>query len=58
MTASDPFNHSKYVFYKYAGAAGVFDGDGNLILYAEREGINKMGKSIHVYTNKYEPESC
>ncbi len=47
---ADPFNHSEYVFYKYAGAVGVFDGDGNSIMYAEK---NKLGKPIHVYTSKY-----
>ncbi len=52
----DPFDHSKYVFYKYAGAVEVSDGYGNSILYAVREGINKLGKPIHVYTNKYRTE--
>jgi len=50
---TDPFGHNEYVFYKYAGAARVFDGNGNSILYAEREGGNKLGKPIHVYTSKY-----
>ncbi|WP_202318750.1 hypothetical protein [Archaeoglobus neptunius] len=50
---ADPFNHSEYIFYKYAGAVGVFDGDGNSIMYAEREGVSKIGKPIHVYTSKY-----
>ena len=49
----DPFNRSEYVFYKYAGAVEVFDCNGNSVLYAEREGANKLGKPIHVHTNKY-----
>jgi len=49
----DPFDRSEYVFLKYAGAVEVFDGNGNSVLYAEREGVNKIGKPIHVYTSKY-----
>ncbi len=56
MTASGPFNHSEYIFYRYAGAVGVFDGDGNPVLYAEREGTNKDGKAIHVYTSRHRTE--
>jgi hypothetical protein len=49
----NPFNHSEYIFCKYAGAVEVFDGNGNSVLYAEREGAKKIGKPIHVYTSKY-----
>ncbi len=52
----DPFDHSVYVFYKYAGAVEVFDFNGNSLLYAEREGANKLGKPIHVYANKHRTE--
>ena len=56
MTVNDPFNHNEYVFHRYAGAVGVLDGDGNPVLYAEREGTNKMGKPIHVYTSRHRTE--
>ena len=56
MIVNDPFNHSEYVFHRCAGAVEVFDGDGNPVLYAEREGMNKMGKPIHVYTSRHRTE--
>ncbi len=49
----DPFSLTTYIFCKYAGAVGVLDTEGNTVLYAEREGISKLGKDTHVYTNKY-----
>jgi len=50
---SDPFNLKELIFEKIAGGARVYDLEGNLLLYAEREGISKLGKSIHVYPSKH-----
>ena len=47
------FSLSSYIFCKYAGAVGVLNPDGDLLLYAEREGMSKIGKDVYVYTDKY-----
>ena len=49
----DRFSLSNYIFCKYAGAVGVLNSDGELLFYAEREGMSKIGKDAYVYTNKY-----
>ncbi len=49
----DPFILSNYIFCKYAGAVGVLNMEGDVILYAEREGISKIGKDAYVYTSKH-----
>jgi len=51
--SSDPFNLKELMFEKIAGGARVYDLEGNLLLYAERKGISKLGKDIHVYPSKY-----
>jgi len=51
--SSDPFNLEELIFEKIAGGARVYDLEGNLLLYAEREGMSKLGKCIHVYPSKY-----
>lgn len=53
MFALDPFSLKELLFEKIAGGARVYDLEGNLLLYAERKGMSKLGKDIHVYPSKY-----
>jgi len=49
----DPFEAKEFVFEKIVSGVRVYDSEGNPLLYAEREGVSKLGKEINVYASKH-----